>query len=49
MIDMIREAGMHHLSKIIDRIYNSHRYITQQVLRNNGVIMGTIYYVKVSD
>ena len=47
-IDMGREGGMKHLSKIIDRIYNSHRYMTQQLLRNNEVIMGTIDSVKVS-
>ena len=46
-IDMGREGVMHHLSKIIERVYNSHRYMTQQVLRNNEVIMGTIDSMKV--
>ena len=46
-LDMGREGGMQNLSKIIERVYNSHRYITQQVLRNNEVTMGTIDYVKV--
>ena len=43
---MGREGVMHHLSKIIERVYNIHRYMTQQVLHNNEVIMGTIDSVK---